>query len=359
MHKQILILLIAGSLFFSGCGKKTVNKQGNITKDEQQVVTVISQPVQLQNLEEYIEVTGKLEGNTDINMSSETSGKIVSLSKRLGDWVNIKEEIGRVDNEAVRIRFEQAKSALSSAEIAKETADLNMKSAENLYKANSISAIEYKQATIALKGAQANLEGAQANLEAAKQTLNNSKLEASASGYITDLPLKVGQYISPGMPVCTIVDSKMLIIKTGVGETDIKKVKKGQNVIVRYSNYPEIYNGTIRGVGIKPLSGTATYPVEIQLNNQQNKLLPGMVINAKILSNTYRGVVYTSYNNVRKIYDKNYVFIINNNVAEQREVELGVAVNENVILAKGVKTGERLVIEGSDNLENGTKVTEK
>lgn len=359
MNRKLIIILSLSLLILSGCAKKTNKNQNNIKKNEQQIVTVISQEVQLQDLQEFIEVTGKLEGNTDIVMTSETSGKIVRLSKRLGDWVSAGQEIGRVDNEAVKNRYDQAKSALSSAETSKETAELNMTTSENLYKANNISLVEYKQAKIALKGAEANLDGARANMEASRQALNNSRLIAPVSGYITDFPLKVGQYLSTGAQVCTIVDSKVLIIKTGVGESDIKKLKKGQSVAINYPDYPETFKGIINGVGIKPLAGTATYPIEIQLSNPSNKLLPGMVITAKILSNTYHNVIYTTYNNVRNVYDKNYVFVVNNNTAERREVELGVSVNEKVVIKSGLKAGERLVVEGSDNLEDGTKVTEK
>ena len=168
--------------------------------------------------------------------------------------------------------------------------------------------------------------------------------------------LEVGQTISMGMQVCTIVDSRKLVIKTGIGESGIMHVRKGQQVEIYHDSHPETFTGTITGVGIKPVNGATNYPVEIIMDNPEGKLYAGMVIEGRIQSNIHENVIYTSLNNIVQKYDQKHVFIIEDNIAMYRKVTIGKKVGENVIITKGIENGELLVIEGMENLEDGSSV---
>ena len=103
--------------------------------------------------------------------------------------------------------------------------------------------------------------------------------------------------------------------------------------------------GIVRGVGIKPLPGLASYPIEIELDNEEEKLFPGMVVEGRIVSEIYRNVIYTSFNNIIVEYDNNFVYIVNGeNKAERRNVKLGDKVGELVIITEGLNEGDKLVL---------------
>ena len=357
--KYLLITLIVFSIMI-GCGKKPaanpeLSKKGknNIEKN----IPVMVEKVQPKNLEQFIKVTGKLEGLTDIVMTAETSGKVVEIKKHLGDWVAKGEEIGRIDNKDYEIQVKQSEAAVLAAEAAYEVAELQMQTSENLFQQNSISQVEYSQTKSNFKSALAGLNGAKAGLEKSRKAYNNSRFLASVSGFITDIPIEIGQTISFGQPVCSIVDSKKMIIKTGVGEKEVQKLQKGQQVTVSNDNKEEIFYGKITGIGIKPINNSASYPIEIEIENQQGRLLPGMVIEARIQSKVFKDVIYTSMNNIIQEYDNYFAFvIIRENIAERRKVTLGEKVGENVIITSGINIDEKLVIEGVENLEDGSVV---
>jgi len=353
--KKIIYIIFIGLIFIlSACGRKSRDQGESNTIRK---VPVIVEEIKPRDLKEYIQLTGKLEGWTDIVMSSETNGKILELNKKLGDWVEKGEEIGRVDNLDYEIRLEQSKAALMAAEASLETAQMQMESSEKLYQQDKISKVEYSQAKSNLKNAQAALNGTQASLEQAQKAYDNSRFVAPVSGYIADLPIKVGEMLTAGVPICSIVDSKKLKIKTGVGESNIRKLKAGQKVNITYGNPDEIYIGNVSGIGIRPLRNTALYPVEIELDNPGNKLLPGMAVEARILANIYKNVFYTSLNNILQEYDNRYIFVIDEeNIAHKKEVKLGYEVDEKVIILEGLLSGELLVVEGMDSLEEGALV---
>ena len=337
-------------------------KQGNrgaqtATKETVPKVSVLAKKVQPDNLNKYLEVTGRLEGKTDITMRSETNGRIEKVNKELGDWVNAGDKIGKINNDDLKIKVSQAKSAVNSAEANYETAKLQFESSQSLRKKNSISKAEFQRSKSNLKNALALLEGNKANLKMAQKALDNSNFRAPVSGYITNIDIEVGETIGTGNPVCSIVNSKKLKIKTGVSEIDIYEIKPGQKVEVYYDQRDIKLTGKISNIGIKPAPNDSNYPIEIELDNPNNRLYPGLVVKAQILKKTYKNKIYTSMNNIVQNYDKHNVFTIDqNNTAHIKEVTLGDQIGENVIINSGLKPGDLLVTEGLANLEEGTKV---
>jgi len=353
--RYILILILGVSLLLSlSCKKKDAKTGKAPAGDETQPVVV--EELALRPLDEFVIVSGKLEGIVDVTMNSETGGRILELSKKLGDRVAAGERIGRVENDVIRIRWEQAQAALQSAQTAYDNANKNATYAAESYKRKLISEAESNSVMSALKGALAALEGARANLESARLAYENSYLKAPVAGSISNLFVSVGQYINPNQAIATLTDASTLILKTGVGESQINKIKVNQGVELQYPGIPQAFNARIRGFGIRPLANQATYPIEIELKNP-GSLLPGMVVSAKILTNRYPNLLYTPITNVIKEFDKNYVYIVNaENLAERRSISLGMVIGENVVLASGVSAGEKIVISGTENLEEGTKV---
>ena len=351
----IIILMMISLVMMSACTRPSGGFGG--IKREAALSPVIVEIVQPQDLKEYIKIVGTLEGITDITLSSEVNGKVVEIYKHLGDWVNKGEAIARIDNADYQNMVDQAQASLLAAEASHEAAQLNLTTTKALYEKDKTSKVDYLNAQISYKSALASFEAAKAGLESAKRTLNNSRFVAPVSGYITSIALEVGEMIAAGSPVCTLVNSKKLVIKTGIGESDIMDVSIGQDVSIRYDNYKKEFKGIITGIGIKPLAGTANYPIEIELENPSGTLLPGMVVEGYILAQVYTNVIYTSLNNIIEKYDDRLVYIIDDeNVAHRVMVKLGNEVDRDVIIEEGLKPGDMLVREGYESLQEGTKV---
>lgn len=362
MIRKLLIAVITVILLISCSEKPKETEQVNASipkqekKEEQKAVSVVVEVLKPKNLENYISVTGKLEGETDITMTSETSGKVLKLYKNLGDWVEKGDELGYVDNEDYRIALEQAKVSLEAAQATLEMSNITFEAAQKLYDSGQISKVEFIQYQSENKGAEAGVKGAKVSVESAQKAYNNTRLVAPATGYIAEMFIEEGEVLGPSAPICTIVNTKNLIVKTGVGEIDITKISKGQKVRVTHPSTDEVFSGKITGIGIKPKQGFTSYPVEITIDNKDGKLFAGMVVTANILSKIYENVIYTSFNNLVEEYDKYYVFIIENNLAKRKEVKFDIKVGEMVIFNNGLNPSEKLVVSGKENLEEGSLV---
>lgn len=349
---NLLFIPLVLALALSSCGKG--KRPAPQAKDEKQPVTV--EELSLRELDDFITVSGKLEGITNITMSNEASGRVIQVYKKLGDSVSRGERIGRVDNDVYQYRLDQAESALASAQSAFDNAQRNLNYSEESFKKSLISQAEYNSALTAFKAAKSALDGAKAGLESSKTAVSGSYFTAPESGRIANLNISAGQFIAAGAPVATITNASRLLLKTGVGESQISKLRKGQQVQISYSGLQDKLQGTVRGFGISPLAGSATYPVEIEIANPKT-LLPGMVVSARILTNRYTGLLFSPITHFSKEFDKTYAFVIDpDQKAHKREVTLGKVIGEYAVIESGLEEGEQIVTSGAENLEEGSSV---
>ena len=106
---------------------------------------------------------------------------------------------------------------------------------------------------------------------------------APFSGNITEIHIKIGSNVEAGKPLMNIVDNSKLHVDLLVYEKDLFKVKQGQNVrfILTNQNNTEI-NGKIFSVGKSFENETKSVAVHADISNFQQKLIPGMYVNALI-----------------------------------------------------------------------------
>jgi len=351
---RLVVILTLAAIILASCGRPGSNKRFNNEVKEDAIVIMV-QNMQPRDLAKFIKITGKLEGFVDVNLMSETNGKVVEINKNLGDWIEKGEALGRIDNADAKNHLKQAEAALMAGEASLESATINFQSAQGLFEKEMISESEFLMAKSTLKNAQAGYDGLVASLEMARKNFENSQFTAPVSGYIAELNLEIGEMVSTGRQIAGIVNSKKLLLKTGISEADIPYVKKGAPVTIKY--HKKEFAGKVSGVGIRPKTGGNNYPIEIELSNKNMQLFPGMVVEGKIYSKTYKNVLYTSIENLREKYDQQFVYVINDsNRAELHTVTIGDKVSNNVILTSGVKEGDKLVIDGIDSLTENALV---
>ena len=140
MKKYALIFLTA--LLILSCSKTedAAKKQGNTADTPAPSVKI--ETVQPKTLQLYAEITGKLEGITDIVYYSEVSGKVKSINKRLGDQVKKGEAIAYLDSQNYKISYDQANSELKSAEANLDALRIKLESTQKLFESGKVSKFE-------------------------------------------------------------------------------------------------------------------------------------------------------------------------------------------------------------------------
>lgn len=131
-----------------------------------------------------------------------------------------------------------------------------------------------------LAAAQARLNSAKANLEAAKAALANTELRAPISGTVSNVNLKVGEQVAPGLPVIVLAEFSKWVVKTNnLTEIEVVNIQTGQAAEVVLDALPEVtLTGTVEKIATVFVEnrGDVTYTVTVALTDVDPRARWGM-----------------------------------------------------------------------------------
>jgi RND family efflux transporter MFP subunit len=194
----------------------------------------------------------------------------------------------------------------------------------------------------------------------AKREYNDTKITTPISGIVTSRIVDVGNYVNKASVVANVVDISKLKVKLNVAEKDAFKLRTGDNIEVATDVYPGvIFNGKISSISSKA-DEAHTYPVEIILANPKDHPLKsgmfGRVSFTSIQNNTL--LVMPREALVGSIKDAK-VFVVEGGIAKIKNVLIGNAFENWLEIKGGLKSGDKIVVNGQNNLQDNDKVIEK
>jgi len=290
-------------------------------------------------------VSGNIEAHESV-LGFRVPGRIVELPVEEGQWVEAGTVLARldaadyrqqvsVDEAALRVRdaelalalagsreqeIQVAQRNVADAEADMKQKELDLKRAEELYAKDVVSAQFRDQADTNFKRSRAIFERAQqtlnqtvegtrkeqigiarANVAQARQrlqlsrvNLEYSELRAPMAGVVTVRQAELGEVVNPGTPVVTLADLDNVWLRAYVNETDLGRIRWGQEAALRTDTYPDkTYRGRISFIASQaeftPKSVqtfkervTLVYRIKIDADNPNHELKPGMPADATI-----------------------------------------------------------------------------
>jgi RND family efflux transporter MFP subunit len=290
-----------------------------------------------------IELVGTIVGENDVQVISEAQGKVTGIFANVGDYKTAGSVIAQLDDEL-------KKSAFETAQVNYEKSKKDFERYDALYKNKSVSDVQYEQAKLAYYNAQSQYV-------AAKKDYENTKITAPISGIITARNIDMGTYVNRNMPVANIVDISRLKVKVGVAEKDVFSLKKGDKVTVTTDVYPGVqFTGKIATISDKG-DQAHNYPVEISLmNSSEHPLKSGMFGKVSFISKSSVPRLVIPRDALLGSIKDPQVFVVDNGKAHLRNVTVGNTYDNNLEVLNGLKAGDKVVVNGQNNLEENTAV---
>ncbi|MCX7876458.1 MAG: efflux RND transporter periplasmic adaptor subunit [Melioribacteraceae bacterium] len=338
----VVIAIIVISILIINKKKLSANTSGGI--DLTYYVTV--EKVQKKNLETKLTLTGTIYANNDVNILSETSGKVIAVYAKVGDYKQANSVIVQVDDEL-------RKAALMSAEANFEKAKKDFERFQKLYSEKSITEGQLDQAKV-------GLAMAETQYIVAKRQFEDTKIKTPISGYITARNVDVGTMLQ-GAPqptfVANVVDLSRVKVKINFSEIDAATFKVGDQVKVTTDVYPNVvFNGRIESISNKA-DEAHTYPTEISIVNQSKNLLrAGMFARVELNSTKNRDVIVIPREALVGSVKNPQVYVVENNIAKLKNIVIGSESGIYVQVINGLNVGDIIVVNGQNNLEDNTKV---
>lgn len=353
---KLAALLLALGIAGAACSKSAAEKNGasptptpgaEATQKQAKKAPVVVGEFLPDKIVEYRTLPASVEAWEDINLSAKRSGTIESLPLEEGEEVTSGHVILRVDTATLEARVNQANAQLVQAR-------KHFERTEKLVN-NRVSQLAE------LDDAVAQRDVAQANLEVAQVDLANATLRAPLSGVVDRLMFDEGEYVREGDVVAKVVQTDHVKVVVNIPEMDVRYLKIGEevDVILNADRREATYEGKVYYLALTADPISRTFPMYVEVNNEKGELRPGMIVRVRLVRREIAEAIAVPLFAIVDRGEKKVVFVENDGVAQQREVELGVIEGYRIEVTRGLKTGDRVIIVGQRDLVDGEAVDVK
>lgn len=298
----------------------------------------------------YIDLQGNVETNQNIIIYPEFSGVLTKVLVREGQKVSKGQTLAIIDDGGLRQQLQQAES---QAELAQTTFDRQ----KRLWEQKIGSEIQYLQAKTSMES-QSKLAGQ------LKSQLAKTVVRASFAGVIDDVITDQGQVVMSGQSqLFRLVNLDDMYVKAEIPENYLSKVAVNSEVQIEIPSLGKSYPGKVRQVGSFINPNNRSFSVEISIPNPDKLLRPNQI--AKLLINDYtnpNGILIPENIIKENGLSQKVAYVISNTGAENEatvtevQLELGYTSGAFVEVVSGLKAGQKIVAEGSKNIEDQQKV---
>ena len=384
---SILFLAVATA----GCGATATDASRSA---EAAAVNVTAITAAEQPIARFIRVSGTLTPQEDAEVAAEIAGRVVATPVERGSVVRVNDALIQIASTDVEAQAREAEAnaaqiearlglgggatfdvervpEVANAKAAYQLARNEFERARRLYDDKLLSQSDFDQRSaqmeaterqydVARNGAAQQyqaLMGARARVTMAQKALADTVVRAPFAGAVGERFVSVGDYVTKGAKVASVVRIDPLRVELTVPEQYVAAVAVGRAVTFAVDAYPkESFTGQVRFVSPSVTATTRALTLEAIVPNPGGRLKPGFFATAQIEESEPRPGILVPAAAVRTIAGTARVFVIAGDRAEERIVMTGQAVGDQIEIASGIKSGERIATGGVDLLVDGVRV---
>ncbi|HEX3555214.1 MAG TPA: efflux RND transporter periplasmic adaptor subunit [Thermoanaerobaculia bacterium] len=334
-----------------------------------------------------LNASGYVTARRRATVSSKITGKVVDVLVEEGMEVREGQVLAHLDDVSPRKQLALAEAQLASArrnltenEVRLKQARLNQERMRRLKEQGVSAQADLDAANAEADSFAARLEVGRQDVEVAerqvalrRQDVEDTVIRAPFSGVVVTKDAQPGEMISPisagggftRTGICTLVDMKSLEVEVDVNESYIHRVKPGQRAMATLDAYPD-WQIPCRVIMPVPTADRQKAAVKVRLGIEalDPRILPDMGVKVAFLgdegeqpASSSRAVLVIPRAAVRRVGDKDVVFVVKEGAVERRAIGLSAAPGDEAVVLSGLAAGERVVVEGPANLKDGDKVS--
>ena len=338
------VVVLLGLMAWTLASNKKVIDSRKEVKASQSDVAVTVAAAEVKETTGSLELVGTAQPSKEVNVASESSGKIVKVNFKMGDFVAKGKVLAQIDDTYKRMAYDNAKLSYDKC---KDDYSRNL----SLRKGDAISDTQLRDIKMAFDNASIQLENA-------KKQWDDTKVVAPFSGYITSQNTELGAFVNAGTVVAGIADIANLKVVLDVAESTAYELRAGQKINVTSDVQPgSAYKGTISNISPKA-SASHTYPVEVMIsNNGKDKLKAGTYVNVSVnMGKSGKALMIPRDAIVSSVKDPS-VYVVEGQVAKLVKITTGRNFGSNLEVVSGLTSGDKVVTNGQINLTDGATVS--
>jgi RND family efflux transporter MFP subunit len=347
--------------------------------------------VESRSVDRYLRVTGSLMADEQAEVSAETAGRVVEIPVERGTRVQQGTLLARISATETSAQLQEAEANAAQIEsrlgltpdhpfdaklvpdVMNAKASLEWAEAEfgrirSLLDQKVVSQSEFdqrrtqvdaarQQYQVALNSAQQSyrsLDAARARIALARKALADTGVRAPFAGLVAERVVSVGDYVTRGARVATVVRVDPLRLELTVPEQSVSLVKAGLSVKVTVDAYPgEEFDARIRFVSPSLRADQRALTVEAIAPNADGRLKPGMFATARIHQAAGTPALLVPASSIETIAGTSRVYVVKNNRVEERIVTTGEPIADRIEVTSGVAKGESVATDPKGHLADG------
>ncbi len=414
MRLFALALFTASLMALSyGCGSEDQameSKAKKVERKEEQVFLVRVTEPQVMDVESSIDAIGSFLSNDEVKVSPEIDGVVSKIYKEEGARVQPGTPLLKIDDERMRLqvktteralaeaeanlkhllagtrkeRVEELRARLRQAEASLQEAEKERERFKKLLSEQVIDRRTYDLVLAKFDGAKANFEAARealamavhgpteeeiaisrarvatarANLGLVRKELKDTTVYSPIEGEICEKYVSVGTYVKKGSDLFRIIDINPLKLSFRLPEKFIGKIKINQAVTARVKAFPqEQFKGEVYFISPDVNPNERTFEVRAFIGNAQGRLKPGLFANVTLVTEVRKKALVLPEQALVVHEGQPAVFVVKDAKVQRKLLDLGERFNgKATVVSSNLRAGEKVVIAGQDNLEDGSRV---
>jgi len=316
--------------------------------------------------------SARMKGQNDVTVTPQVSGQLMRICVTEGEQVKKGQTLFVIDSRNAQLELEAAEANLQAALAQENSAKLEFESNKNLFDKKIVSSYMLNNSENSYKQAQAAVAQARAAVNRAKVNLGFCTITASVSGLIGEIPVRVGDQVTPATQLTMLSGNTNMYAEISVTESIIEgMVQEGMTVSDRdkyLANLPAatfvMKNGTeyphkgriVSMTGIVN-AATGSLTIKVSFPNPDGHLYSG-IQGTVVMPFAEKDVIVIPQNAVIRLQDRSQVYMVQaDSTATSIEVTTEDTGNgKDFIITSGLKPGDRIVTTGANNVTEGQRV---
>ena len=322
-----------------------VNPNQEKIEKPQQVKT---KKLEVTSFNHYVDIQGIVDGDQNVSVSPQMAGMVTNVYVREGSQVKKGEILATLDAQVLKQSVEEVRTQLDMATIIYEKQ-------KNLWDKKIGSEVQFLQA----KSAKESLERRIKTLE---EQISMANIVSPISGSVENVPLKVGQMASPGVPTSAIrvINMSSAKITAEVSENFASRIKNGNQAFVRFPDLGKEIETKLSFTSRFIDPSNRTFKVECRFSTNAFELRANMIAYVKIKDYSNEASLVLPVNIIQSNQVGKFVYVIAKEgdkvSAVRKTITTGMDYNGEVEITSGLNVGDQVVTAGYQNLKEGSSV---
>ncbi|WP_454743018.1 efflux RND transporter periplasmic adaptor subunit [Cupriavidus necator] len=303
--------------------------------------------------------SGEIRARYESQLGFRTAGKIVARMVEVGSHVKRGQPLFQLDTTQETLQVAAAGAEADAARSRVAQARVDVKRTEQLLAQNFASQAELDQQRLALNQAEAQLRSAQARQQLNANMRGFTTLVADRDGVVSAINAEAGQVVSAGQTIATVAADGEREVSISIPESRVDELRKAPTLTITVWAQPDkSWTGKLRELAPDADSVTRTYSARISIQEADPELRLGMTASVIAPDVDGSGVVRVPLTAIVDHDRGRQVWVVDPKTSRviAREVKLGAAQNDSVIVVEGLAGGETVITAGVHMLQPGQQV---